>query len=287
MMSRIYISIFLLFTALLFSFSSEKERKLSSFTELKNEIQLLTSNNNLPVVSSESPSEKCGLWLAFEAQRLMPQLSFTEQEELRQLLSPQVLQKSRIIGRFQIYYDTTGSDAPVMLRHIGDNVEPIPGTAEEFVDSVGRFFNEVWEYEIGVLGYEQPPLGSSEYYRITIEDLGLGYYGVTYPETQVSSSPLPRMQTYITIDNDFRYVYSPSRGIPGLKVTAAHEFHHAIQLGGYGQRNTDYYFYERIVLSSVLNFLIRNFPSLLTIIRFNTVVRFGESLSRKNIRVML
>ncbi|MFH2003294.1 MAG: hypothetical protein ABIK27_00885, partial [Bacteroidota bacterium] len=50
--------------------------------------------------------------------------------------------------------------------------------------------------------------------------------------------------TYIEIDNDFISIYSASRGLPGLKVTAAHELHHAVQLGGYGFRDQDRYFYE-------------------------------------------
>ncbi|MBI3195160.1 MAG: hypothetical protein HYZ34_11960 [Ignavibacteriae bacterium] len=175
---------------------------------------------------------------------MMPQLTIDEKEELQQLLSPQVFQMSRVIGRFQIFYDTAGSDAPTMLRNIGDDVEPIPGTVEEFVDSVGRFFNEVWEYEINILGYPAPPLDGSNLYKINIREFGLGYYGWTQYESEIAPSPLPRYRTYIEIDNDFRWVYSSSRGIPGMKVTAAHEFHHAIQLGNYGVREDDRYFYE-------------------------------------------
>lgn len=174
----------------------------------------------------------------------MPELSHSEQEEIRQLLSPQEYQTNRIIGRFQIFYDTTGNDAPTMLRNVGDDVEPIPGTVEEFVDSVGKFFNDVWEVEVNILGYPAPPLDNSNLYRINIRDLGLGYYGITEQVHQVGTTPLPTYLTFITIDNDFRWVYSPSRGIPGLKVTAAHEFHHAIQLGNYGERYDDRYFYE-------------------------------------------
>jgi len=39
-------------------------------------------------------------------------------------------------------------------------------------------------------------------------------------------------------------VFEPSRGIPALKVTAAHEFHHTIQLGSYAYWGNDLYFYE-------------------------------------------
>ncbi len=243
MMKRFFLFSFLLICSFKFLTASDEARRVNSFQELKLAIQSTKYKVQRTTVN-DSPNEKCGLWLTFEALRLMPQLSFSEKEELRQIFSPQDYQTNRIIGRFQIFYDTTGSDAPSMLRHIGDDVEPIPGTVEEFVDSVGRIFNDVWDYEANVLGYPAPQLGSSGYYKINIRDLGLGYYGWTQYESEISPAPIPRYRTYIEIDNDFRWVYSPSRGIAGLKVTAAHEFHHAIQLSGYGVRDEDRYFYE-------------------------------------------
>ncbi|MBI4810847.1 MAG: hypothetical protein HY800_05280, partial [Ignavibacteriales bacterium] len=52
----------------------------------------------------------------------------------------------------------------------------------------------------------------------------------------------PRYTSYIEIDNDFQNLRS--EGIAGLKVTCAHELHHAFQLGSYGYLSNDIYIYE-------------------------------------------
>jgi hypothetical protein len=51
--------------------------------------------------------------------------------------------------------------------------------------------------------------------------------------------------SFVVVDNDFEFV-SPRRniGLPALRVTMAHEFHHAIQMGCYGYWSGHEYFYE-------------------------------------------
>ncbi|HTK83379.1 MAG TPA: MXAN_6640 family putative metalloprotease [Bacteroidota bacterium] len=194
-----------------------------------------------------SPGEggKCGLWLSFEVIRHWQEFSDLQRQQLSSLLAIPARQKSRVIGHFTLFYDTTGSDAPAIVTTTGGVCQRLPGTAEEYVDSAGSIFNHVWDFETGVLGYSSPPLQGDNTYWIDIHDLGFGLYGQTFPDpNSVSSGPPPRYNTYIEIDNDFCDVYPSSRGIPGLKVTAAHEFHHAIQLGGYGYWTGDLYFYE-------------------------------------------
>jgi len=49
----------------------------------------------------------------------------------------------------------------------------------------------------------------------------------------------------MTIDNDFQFVRpEKNRGLPGLRVTIAHELHHVIQIGDYGYWDEDAFFYE-------------------------------------------
>ena len=51
------------------------------------------------------------------------------------------------------------------------------------------------------------------------------------------------------IHHDFSFVNpAANRGLPGLRVTLAHELHHAIQIGNYGYWESDQYFY---VMTSV------------------------------------
>ena len=198
---------------------------------------------------SRSPDDsrggKCGLWQSFEIQRSWNDFTESQKQRIRNVFSTTGMEKERVIGHFRIYYDTSPDsiDTPAL---IDANDQRIPGTAEQFIDSVGRFFNEAWDFEINRLGYPAPPLRADALYPVIVRELGTGTYGRTlwFDSTLVDAGPPPRYRTFIEIDNDFLINYAPSRGIPGLKVTAAHEFHHAIQIGTYGYWSNDLYFYE-------------------------------------------
>jgi hypothetical protein len=201
----------------------------------------LTAVRAMPQGAGESvdrgrpPDPKCGL-----ASRLL-ELGLASKEELPSAMAaqatPAVLQAERIIGAFRFHYDTTGTDSPAMLNGSGDRV---PGSYEEFVDSAGAVLNYVYTYETGVLGYLDPIQPGQEYYDIYI--FNSTYYGETVPEARIGSTTPARYTTHMNIDNDFQYFYSP--GMSGLRVTAAHEFFHAIQFASYGYWSTDNYFME-------------------------------------------
>lgn len=195
--------------------------------------------------------DKCGLWLAFEIDRHQNEFTPAQRDRIQALLTPAATQTDRVIGHFHIYYDSTGPAAPAMISidSTSGACTPIPGTADQYVDSVGAWFNHAWSYEIDTLGYLAPPVDADGYYRINIVNFtSMGNFG-TYGETVHGLTPLnpgppPTYATYIEIDNTFCDVYYPTRGMPALRVTAAHEFHHAIQLGRYGEWTSDLYFYE-------------------------------------------
>jgi hypothetical protein len=68
------------------------------------------------------------------------------------------------------------------------------------------------------------------------------YYGITWPlNPDISQLPGANYPSYIELHKD--YINFPTPGINGLKVTAAHEFHHAIQYG-HNVNTDDYFFYE-------------------------------------------
>ena len=57
----------------------------------------------------------------------------------------------------------------------------------------------------------------------------VGRYGFTYPERAGRTS-----SSYLEIDNDYANpIYQQTKGLDALRVTIAHEFHHAIQFGYY------------------------------------------------------
>jgi hypothetical protein len=190
------------------------------------------------------PEGKCGL---AEVNRLIEQLATVPEAEKKKLsdaLFARQSQTDRIIGRFHFYYDTTGSDAPAMLD---GGFNPIPGSTEQFIDSAGAIFNHVWHEEIDILGYTPPPLDSDSTYTVAIRSLAGGLYGQTIRDLNpLGSGSPPRYRSTIEIDNTFLFIYTPSRGLPALRVTAAHEFHHAIQFGGYGYWGDANLFYMEI-----------------------------------------
>jgi hypothetical protein len=159
------------------------------------------------------------------------------------VLTRPIMQKNITAGNFRVFYDTTGANTPAMLNVLGQR---IPGTANEFADSVASIANYVADFETnGTLGYLSPIPDNGAPYDIYIEELG-SLYGFTTPETQLDTKPDGgKYSTYITIDNDFIFVRPDSnKGLPAMRVTLAHEFHHSVQLGRYAYWVNDRYFYE-------------------------------------------
>ncbi len=189
---------------------------------------------------------KCGFDLCAAAYRIRATAPASLAASLNGILSRYDLQKERTLGHFAVHYDTSTTNTPALLDSLHQR---IPGSAEAFVDSVLAIANAVYVFEIDTLGYLPPPddgtAGGGPQYDIYVIDLG-SEYGETTPETQLDSRvDGGTYTTYMTIDNDFIFVTPDSnRGLPALRVTLAHEFHHAIQLGHYGFWMSESYFYE-------------------------------------------
>ncbi|HEV8538597.1 MAG TPA: MXAN_6640 family putative metalloprotease, partial [Bacteroidota bacterium] len=204
-----------------------------------------------PTTEGENPG-KCGLRISFEIMKHWKDFSELQKQRLAQLFAQPERQKRRTIGRFTIFYDTIGTNAPALIIPARTPCQRIAGTVEAYIDSVGKFFNAVWNYETDSLGYAAPPVQDDNTYWIDVHELNAGLYGQTFfgPSNSFDPDPIdpgppPRFRTYVEVDNDYctgENYYS--RGMAGLKVTAAHEFHHAIQLGSYGYLPGDLYFYE-------------------------------------------
>ena len=139
-------------------------------------------------------------------------------------------------GHFRLSWDETGFDA-VPPADISGNGIP------DFIDSAAAIFDLVWTTEIDIMGYHPPPgLDGSPVKVYKIYFSNLDYYGLTYFDKKIPNIPQVRYTSYMELDNDFSGFYSP--GLAGLRVTAAHEFHHAIQLGYNISAEADFFFYE-------------------------------------------
>ena len=133
-------------------------------------------------------------------------------------------------GHFRVHYDTEGRDA---IDLTDDDANGIP----DYIDLAVTVLDSIWVLEVEQLGYNPPPsdngLGGGEEYDAYVVELGVGrirnFYGLTYPGTLGAVT-----HSYLEIDNNFTdSSYVKTRGLDALRVTIAHEFHHAIQFGYY------------------------------------------------------
>jgi hypothetical protein len=207
--------------------------------------RLLDERRGTEHVRESNTTIKCATPLVFS----LHEQAVVGAQKAEVVLAPAVQQKSRLSpsGRFRIHYDTVNVHQPAMLDSAGN---PIPDSFEEYVDSVGAIFDFSYTILVETLGFDAPPsdgsMGGGPEYDIYIEQLGSNTFGMTVFGDLISTAPNFKYASYIVIDNDYYEIRTP--GLNGLRVTAAHEFHHAIQLGSYGVWNTptssDFYFYE-------------------------------------------
>ncbi len=197
--------------------------------------------------SADDVQNKCGFPAVTYALSHHHELDATMRSALRNAMSRPMTQKSMRSGMFRIHYDTSGVHAPAMLD---SQYLRIPGTADQFADSVAAILAHVISIEHDSMGYLPPPPdnggGGGPEYDIYIQELGGSSYGSTTPETPIINKPEGGTFTsFMVIDNDFDFVYpQQNRGMPALRVTIAHELHHAIQIGNYGYWQRDIHFYE-------------------------------------------
>ena len=150
------------------------------------------------------------------------------QPETQQILATQLAkpvlaaQRSFTSEHFVIYYATSGTDAPLLTDSDGDG-------APNYVEQVAGTFEEVYRAEVTQMGYRAPYMNSR--YAVYLRDLAAeGVYGYTYSESTIVSGT-NGVTSYIEIDKAFDPSVYGGNAIDNLRVTAAHEFHHAIQFG--------------------------------------------------------
>jgi hypothetical protein len=219
----------------------EKRQADSVFLHIK-QVLSGTTEGSTPI------KEKCGFRFQSEIRRYWNLLSIDQQALIRSLLARPTLQVSVLSpsGHFRIHYDTTGRNTPALI----DSADlRLPNSAKAYIDSVAAILDHVWDFETRILGYPSPPpdqgAGGGNEYDVYVVELAGNLYGETVfnPEDVLDSQrPNPTYMSYLEIDNDYIGYYT--HGLQALRVTAAHEFHHAIQVGNYGFWQNDVYYYE-------------------------------------------
>lgn len=198
-----------------------------------------------PLLQSDQPIDhKCGFGISAQLYENYDRLTSDQQAILNILLGRPDKHTSIVSpsGYFRIHYDTTGYGAPNYFPELtGLSQSEI---IKMSVDSLAAALDSAYNFEINVLGYQIPVTdgndGGDDRYDVYIIEYGQGYYGSTEFTASNQQGFYP---SYILIDNDMAGV--TTHGIAGAKVTAAHEFHHAIQIGAYGWLgSSQQYIYE-------------------------------------------
>ena len=128
-------------------------------------------------------------------------------------------------GNFCIHWVTSTEDAP---------------PSQTWVNQMLRLMNKVWKKEVKKLGY-RPPVsdrgrGGSNKFDVYLAQIGdEGFYGYCSPERKKPGFDWVA-DGYCVLDNDMAEFTAYNSPIDSARVTAAHEFFHAIQFGyDYGE----------------------------------------------------
>jgi hypothetical protein len=154
-------------------------------------------------------------WSRFEPEQRAQTAAMALRPELpNALVSPS--------GRFKIHYAMSGQNG---VPPGDDDRNGLPDYAEK----AAVIFDSVYSVEVETLNFKTPPQDDVDgpEWDVYVRNIP-GSYGWTNPDAQVSSNP-DRYTSYIEVDNN--YTSTPTKGLDGLRTTAAHEFFHVIQLG--------------------------------------------------------
>ena len=186
---------------------------------------------------------KCTLGIKYRVRERWSVFSPEQQAILEPLLYRPDLPDAylSLSGLFKMHYTTTGYDA-VSAEDADQSGVP------DFIEEAGRIFDTVYAAEVTQMGFN-PPMADQDRdgpeWDIYFENINA--YGGTVPEILVSEDP-DLYSCYMEVDNDFSGGYF-TQGLEALRVTAAHEFFHMIQLGYNGRdENQDAWFDDRFFM---------------------------------------
>lgn len=135
-------------------------------------------------------------------------------------------------GKFRIHFFKSGPDRPIY-------------DINDFAKAADSSYN----YEVNYLGYPAPPKdygkagdpgNPDDKYDIFILNLSGGLYGYTQYDSALTSNTYT---AFTVVDHEFGTNYY-THGIDAARVTIAHEFHHAIQIGNYIYSTQDVFYHE-------------------------------------------
>jgi len=156
------------------------------------------------------------------------------------------------MGKFKIYYTTTGRDSVDVTDTIGYGVKGQPSAwrvrnsasngIPDYIDEAAFALDSAWSMEIGRFKFPDPITAAGrEYYPIYINLMD--DYGATYPLNKFLGTGAG-FSSHIEINSnwsgpDWVNIGYDKRPYDALKVTCAHEFFHAVQYAMVWNRDLD------------------------------------------------
>ncbi len=129
-------------------------------------------------------------------------------------------------GFFKIHYNI---DGPLAVYHPGEDNNPQDGIPD-YVNRTADFLALSFEAIITELEFDPPPFDDDEGGDSLYDVYLTAIPGLTSPENRSSQYPGRDAYTsYIRLGHDMRTPRHPDDPYPFLKVTAAHEFFHAVE----------------------------------------------------------
>ena len=178
----------------------------------------------------------CGTPVAMDLALNWPRLSKGTREAFASLFQRPSRQRTVTspAGLFKIHFDESGSNAVSPTDRDSNGVP-------DYVDEVAVTFDAVWDLQIDQLGYDPPLSDGDRFFDVYITELApQSVYGWTWPESFIGTTA----SCYLEIDNDYREVIYTSNGLDGLRVTAAHEFFHAVQFAYFADMTSAGWWHE-------------------------------------------
>ena len=141
-------------------------------------------------------------------------------------------------GHFIIHFTTQGKDS-ISSTDINQNSFP------DRIETIAEAFERSYEVEIQHLNYNHPPSmnNGTTPYHVYVIDLHNNFALTVPTDVDSNSWEQKNVSSFILFDNDFKGPGFHIQGEDAIRVTAAHEFFHAIQLG-YVFRKKDAFFFE-------------------------------------------
>jgi hypothetical protein len=183
--------------------------------------------------NTNGASRLCLTELLVEATKNWSKLTLKGQNMFKQLSSrPAYVSELTLPSQhFVFHYSKTDSNA---VNLTDANTNGIP----DYVERMAGIFEFVYSSD-SLRGYTMPPpdgtLGGNSLYDVYIQKLGNRLYGSVAPETMINDNPNSKTvvektayTSFMNMNNTYDWTKNSDTA---MKVTASHEFFHAVQMG--------------------------------------------------------